>query len=217
MLDIGGNEMLMICVVILLLFGPDKLPQAGRTIGRAIRQFRETQARMTAMVQSEIVDPLATAVQDPSILVDAATKGDVPDEEDADADTDDIASRKAAEAKSETFAERRARLLSEQAKTAGEPVAHPEGDLEDEQSTRPVEPGASEPSAADEKSGGVIAQADVAASPEAAPEARLDEEAETERLYARRPRVRARADEETPSAQASCAAPEDGSEQGGDR
>ena len=41
MFGIGQTELIIILVFAFLLFGPDKLPQAGKTIGRAIRQFRE--------------------------------------------------------------------------------------------------------------------------------------------------------------------------------
>ncbi|MFR3924134.1 MAG: twin-arginine translocase TatA/TatE family subunit [Collinsella sp.] len=61
MFGIGEGELAIIVVFGFLLFGPDKLPQMGRTIGRAIRQFRETQEKMTAVVQSEIIDPVSEA------------------------------------------------------------------------------------------------------------------------------------------------------------
>ena len=62
---IGEGELAIIVVFGFLLFGPDKLPQMGRTIGRAIRQFRETQEKMTAVVQSEIIDPVSEAASAP--------------------------------------------------------------------------------------------------------------------------------------------------------
>ena len=65
MFGIGEGELAIIVVFGFLLFGPDKLPQMGRTIGRAIRQFRETQEKMTAVVQSEIIDPVSEAASAP--------------------------------------------------------------------------------------------------------------------------------------------------------
>ena len=44
-LALERGELAIIVVFGFLLFGPDKLPQMGRTIGRAIRQFRETQEK----------------------------------------------------------------------------------------------------------------------------------------------------------------------------
>jgi sec-independent protein translocase protein TatA len=39
MFDIGFQEMLVIGVLALLVFGPGKLPELGRMIGRALREF----------------------------------------------------------------------------------------------------------------------------------------------------------------------------------
>ena len=38
---IGITEVLLIVVVILLLFGPSKLPEIGAALGKAIREFRQ--------------------------------------------------------------------------------------------------------------------------------------------------------------------------------
>lgn len=67
MFGIGSTELAIILVFGFLLFGPDKLPQMGRTIGRALRQFRETQEKLTSVVQSEVVDPM-TAVDRKSVV-----------------------------------------------------------------------------------------------------------------------------------------------------
>ena len=42
MLDIGIQELLVIMVLALLIFGPDKLPELGRRLGRAMREFRRS-------------------------------------------------------------------------------------------------------------------------------------------------------------------------------
>lgn len=108
---IGEGELAIIVVFGFLLFGPDKLPQMGRTIGRAIRQFRETQEKMTAVVQSEIIDPVSEAASAPVKPKKAAV--------DDDSDADEGAVETAAPAKKETFAERRARLAAEKAASDG--------------------------------------------------------------------------------------------------
>lgn len=109
---IGEGELAIIVVFGFLLFGPDKLPQMGRTIGRAIRQFRETQEKMTAVVQSEIIDPVSEAASAPVKPKKAAAVDD-------DSDADEDAAETAAPAKKETFAERRARLAAEKAASEG--------------------------------------------------------------------------------------------------
>src|SRR5689334_16527922 len=40
MLDIGLPELMVILVVVLVVFGPGKLPEVGRGIGKAIGEFR---------------------------------------------------------------------------------------------------------------------------------------------------------------------------------
>ena len=145
MFGIGEGELAIIVVFGFLLFGPDKLPQMGRTIGRAIRQFRETQEKMTAVVQSEIIDPVSEAASAPVKPKKTAV--------DDDSDADEDAVETAAPAKKETFAERRARLAAEKAASeaaaegegaepaaAAEPVVEPEPAAEPEPEPEPAEP-----------------------------------------------------------------------------
>lgn len=127
---IGEGELAIIVVFGFLLFGPDKLPQMGRTIGRAIRQFRETQEKMTAVVQSEIIDPVSEAASAPVKPKKAAV--------DDDSDADEDAAETAAPAKKETFAERRARLAAE--KAASEGATEDEGAAEEAEAEPAAEP-----------------------------------------------------------------------------
>lgn len=167
MFGIGEGELAIIVVFGFLLFGPDKLPQMGRTIGRAIRQFRETQEKMTAVVQSEIIDPVSEAASAPVKPKKAAAIDD-------DSDADEDAAETAAPAKKETFAERRARLAAE--KAASEAAAEGEGAAEE-----PATEGA------DAGSADAAAESASTAEPEPEPE---PAEPTTADLYARRPRKR---------------------------
>lgn len=134
---IGEGELAIIVVFGFLLFGPDKLPQMGRTIGRAIRQFRETQEKMTAVVQSEIIDPVSEAASAPVKPKKAAV--------DDDSDADEDAAETVAPAKKETFAERRARLAAE--KAASEGAAEGEGAVDEAEGTEPATAVEPEPAA----------------------------------------------------------------------
>ena len=163
---IGEGELAIIVVFGFLLFGPDKLPQMGRTIGRAIRQFRETQEKMTAVVQSEIIDPVSEAASAPVKPKKTAV--------DDDSDADEDAAEAAAPAKKETFAERRARLAAE--KAASEAAAEGENAAEE-----PATEGA------DAGSADAAAESASTAEPEPEPE---PAEPTTADLYARRPRKR---------------------------
>lgn len=167
MFGIGEGELAIIVVFGFLLFGPDKLPQMGRTIGRAIRQFRETQEKMTAVVQSEIIDPVSEAASAPVKPKKTAV--------DDDSDADEDAAETAAPAKKETFAERRARLAAE--KAASEAAAEGEG--------------AAEESEAEGAESASVAAAAVEPESAAEPEPELEPaEPTTADLYARRPRKR---------------------------
>lgn len=167
MFGIGEGELAIIVVFGFLLFGPDKLPQMGRTIGRAIRQFRETQEKMTAVVQSEIIDPVSEAASAPVKPKKAAATDD-------DSDVDEDAAETAAPAKKETFAERRARLAAE--KAASEGAAEGENAAE-EPATEGTDAGSAD----------AAVEPEPAAEPEPEPE---PAEPTTADLYARRPRKR---------------------------
>lgn len=39
-MGIGGMEILVILVIALVVFGPKKLPEMGRSLGKAIREFK---------------------------------------------------------------------------------------------------------------------------------------------------------------------------------
>lgn len=166
MFGIGEGELAIIVVFGFLLFGPDKLPQMGRTIGRAIRQFRETQEKMTAVVQSEIIDPVSEAASAPVKPKKAAA--------DDDSDADEDAAETAAPAKKETFAERRARLAAE--KAASEGAAEGESAADEVEGAEPAEAESAAATAA-------TVEPEPAAEPEPA-------EPTTADLYARRPRKR---------------------------
>ena len=38
--NIGGSELLLVLLVIFLLFGPKKLPELGKSLGKGMREFR---------------------------------------------------------------------------------------------------------------------------------------------------------------------------------
>ena len=42
-MGIGFTELIVILVIILILFGPGKLPEIGKALGRGIREFKDAQ------------------------------------------------------------------------------------------------------------------------------------------------------------------------------
>jgi sec-independent protein translocase protein TatA len=51
---IGVPEMIAIFVIALLLFGPKKLPELGRTLGKAITEFRRASSELKATFESHL-------------------------------------------------------------------------------------------------------------------------------------------------------------------
>ena len=54
MFDIGLQEMLVISVIALLVFGPSKLPELGRMVGRAMREFRRASDEFRSTVETNL-------------------------------------------------------------------------------------------------------------------------------------------------------------------
>jgi TatA/E family protein of Tat protein translocase len=52
--SVGAPEFLLILVLALLLFGPRKLPQIGRTLGRALAEFRGATQEFKSSLEREV-------------------------------------------------------------------------------------------------------------------------------------------------------------------
>ena len=116
MFGIGETELALILIFAFLIFGPDKLPGMGRTIGRIgrmLRQFREAQEGFTEVVQTEVMDPLNNAMNEPQTEDEkkrsSARAAAMDEDADIESGVDGAAPRR------ETFAERRERLARERA------------------------------------------------------------------------------------------------------
>lgn len=56
MFDLGGGELLLILVAVLILFGPKKLPELAQGLGKGLRQFRQAQREFTEQINSAFED-----------------------------------------------------------------------------------------------------------------------------------------------------------------
>ncbi len=45
--NLGPGELLLILAIALVVLGPKKLPEAGRSLGRGLREFKESVANMS--------------------------------------------------------------------------------------------------------------------------------------------------------------------------
>ncbi len=60
MFDVGGGELLLIILAVLLLFGPKHLPELSRTLGKGWRQLQKAQEELRQQLRelsAEIVEP----------------------------------------------------------------------------------------------------------------------------------------------------------------
>ena len=54
MFDIGFQEILLIGLLALIVFGPSKLPELGRKVGRAMREFRRASDEFRSTVETNL-------------------------------------------------------------------------------------------------------------------------------------------------------------------
>lgn len=51
---LGFTEIAFILVIALLLFGPNKLPELGRMVGKGLREFRRASTDLRATIEDEM-------------------------------------------------------------------------------------------------------------------------------------------------------------------
>lgn len=66
MFGIGVPELILILVVGLIVFGPGKLPEMGRSLGKGIREFRKASNALTAAINAPEPPPAPPTVQTPA-------------------------------------------------------------------------------------------------------------------------------------------------------
>lgn len=71
-LNIGGQEMLLILIVVLVLFGGKKLPEIARGLGRGIREFKDA----SEDIKKEISDQINNFEKDLDVEVDIDVDAD---------------------------------------------------------------------------------------------------------------------------------------------
>lgn len=81
MFDFSPIQMAIVLLIVLVVFGPKRLPELGRSIGRGLREFRSSMSgdedEHTATVPSR--DPArAVVAEDPEILEGVVVSGSEP-------------------------------------------------------------------------------------------------------------------------------------------
>jgi len=54
LMNLGLSEMIFIFVLALIIFGPKKMPEIGRQIGRALAEFKRASNEFKAQIETEI-------------------------------------------------------------------------------------------------------------------------------------------------------------------
>ena len=116
MFDIGLQEMLVIGVLALLVFGPSKLPELGRMVGRAMREFRRASDEFRSTVETNLnmndLDPPPVPDVAASTTADATPVATSPAELESTGAAPAITTETTAEEDGEPFvAQRGARLF----------------------------------------------------------------------------------------------------------
>jgi sec-independent protein translocase protein TatA len=52
--SIGAPELLVILVLALIIFGPHRLPEIGKTIGKGLREFRKATSEIRAEIEQDV-------------------------------------------------------------------------------------------------------------------------------------------------------------------
>ncbi len=91
---IGMQELIIIFVIALIVFGPRKLPQLGKSLGRSLAEFKRASNELKSTLEQEIrieetrreiMEPIETIKEDAKSTVSAATT--VPQDPDSDTDS----------------------------------------------------------------------------------------------------------------------------------
>jgi sec-independent protein translocase protein TatA len=63
--NVGGGELLVILFVILIFFGPKKMPELGKNLGKGIREFKNAMRDIQEGVEKSMKDPPPPPPPDP--------------------------------------------------------------------------------------------------------------------------------------------------------
>jgi sec-independent protein translocase protein TatA len=54
--NIGFPGLLMILVVVLIIFGPSKLPELGRAVGRTLHEFKTSAKELVSETKDDVIE-----------------------------------------------------------------------------------------------------------------------------------------------------------------
>jgi TatA/E family protein of Tat protein translocase len=72
---LGGQEIIFILVLALIVFGPRKLPEIGKSIGRMMAEFRKASNDFRRTLEDEVEAEKARPIEPPAARTDEAAYG----------------------------------------------------------------------------------------------------------------------------------------------
>lgn len=59
-LGLGPTELIFILALALIVFGPKKLPEMAKSLGKALQELKKASQGIQTAVQKDLVDPIST-------------------------------------------------------------------------------------------------------------------------------------------------------------
>jgi TatA/E family protein of Tat protein translocase len=123
--SLGSTEIVIILVVALLLFGPDKIPQLARTIGRFTKEFNKYKDIMESTIRMEF-NNLESPAKDELTVEERIAKA-------GDASADNLARDRSLTGAAADGPDAESETDDEAAPAVSHPVARPSADESDEE------------------------------------------------------------------------------------
>ena len=73
MLNIGPMELIIILVLALIVFGPQRLPEIGRTVGKSLREVRKASSDLRQEFEADLDDDMWSGPEPPRVPNPRAT------------------------------------------------------------------------------------------------------------------------------------------------
>ena len=80
MFGIGAGEFVIILIAALVIFGPGKLPEVGRAIGKGLREFKKAQAAFSATLDEVSAEPKKNTAEEKKVTLEKKSEENVESE-----------------------------------------------------------------------------------------------------------------------------------------